>query len=272
MLEYNRILFPSRAEDIRYNELYQHSYKIYLDHWDKFLDFLKNSLEKVVVRDASHALAIYGPQGAGKTLFTDKLKNDFEVVHSAIKRQDLALDSHNLWQKLVLGNSKNLDLLETITKQCEFIDITDNDEWIEKITDKKKDTVKIVIADNAERAYFGAALAGISQAEFLANKAGMGQHVAQQFVKLARTSLRKTLFIVLGNDAPYLESFYDECEKQHRGMAKYYELELPTSQEKESIVRKNINRLNSASYWKFIDSIDKNKRENLYRACSKSTL
>lgn len=81
--------------------------------------------------------------------------------------------------------------------------------------------MKIVIADNAERAYFGAVLAGILQTEFLANREGMGEHVAQQFVKLARTDLRKTLFIVSGNVSKYLKAFYDECERQHGGMANY---------------------------------------------------
>lgn len=97
----------------------------------------------------------------------------------------------------------------------------------------------------------------------------MGQHVAQQFVKLARTTLRKTLFIILGNVSEYLSAFYEECERQHSRMAYYYELDLPTAMEKEAIIRKNINRLNSSSYWKYIDSIDQSKRVILYKELEK---
>ena len=264
MLEYNRIVFPNRAEDIRYNEKFRHSYRIYLDHWDVFLQFLSSSMQKVVVRDSSHALAIYGPQGAGKTLFTDKLKNDFSIVRSEIQRNNVTYNSENIWQKIVMKNPKDIQILTNITKNCEFIDITDNANWLDDLNQYNSDTVKVVIADNAERAYFGAALAGVSQADFLANRERMGEHVAQQFVKLARTTLRKTLFIILGNIPEYLKRFYEECERQHSQMANYYELELPTQFEKESIIRKNINRLNSSSYWKYVDSIDQKKKTNLY--------
>ncbi|WP_037291099.1 hypothetical protein [Saccharibacillus sacchari] len=264
MLEYNRISFPNRAEDMRYNEKYQHSYRIYLDHWDSFLAFLSDSLQKVVSRDSSHALAIYGPQGAGKTLFSDKLENDFLKVRKAIQRNELEYRNDNIWQKIVMRNPKDLGILERITRTCEFINITDKQNWLEELNSYSSDAVKIVIADNAERAYFGAALAGVSQTDFLANRAGMGEHVAQQFVRLARTDLRKTLFIILGNVPEYLKSFYDECERQHSKMASYYELDLPTPSEKESIIRRNINRLNSSSYWKYIDSIDASKKTSLY--------
>lgn len=271
MLEYNRILFPNRAEDLRYNERFQHSYRIYLDHWDDFLQFLTNSLQKVIVRDSSHALAIYGPQGAGKTLFTDKLINDFQRIRSDIQRNEENYFPENIWQKMVMKSAKDFATLKEVTRRCEFIDITDKENWLEELNQYNSDTIKIVIADNAERAYFGASLAGISQMDFLANRAGMGEHVAQQFVKLARTDLRKTLFIILGNVPEYLKTFYEECERQHSRMASYYELDLPTPIEKESIIRKNINRLNSSSYWKYIDSIDQNKKESLYKELQEDT-
>lgn len=72
------------------------------------------------------------------------------------------------------------------------------------------------------------------------------------------------MFIILGNDEKYLTNFAETCEKQHRGMVKYHSLKIPASEKKEKIVRTNVNRLNSASYWSLLDKAPPNIKKDLY--------
>lgn len=268
MFIYKRILFPDRAEDIRFNPRFKSSYRIYLDHWDEFIAFLKTSFERVVVRNSSYALAIYGPQGVGKTLLADKLKNDYDITKEQIQKNDLIYNKNNLWHRIVTQQGKDLQELTFITNNTDLIDATDNRDWVTDISKRNLDSnrIKVVIADNAERAYFGASLANMTESDFIArrNEPAVATHVAQQFVRLARGDLRKTLFIILGNDEQYLSTFYDTCQSQHRGMCEFRVLEIPTSIEKENIVRRNINRLNPVSYWGCIDKTTPEKKSELY--------
>ena len=44
---YQQLIYPERAEDLKYNEFIKDNYKIFLDHWEENIKFLKNSYEKV---------------------------------------------------------------------------------------------------------------------------------------------------------------------------------------------------------------------------------
>ncbi|KAA0547426.1 hypothetical protein FZW96_11225 [Bacillus sp. BGMRC 2118] len=272
---YKRILFPDRAEDIRFNPKFQSSYRIYLDHWDDFISFLKTSFERVVVRNSSYALSIFGPQGVGKTMLADKLKNDYEITKAHIQKGELEYNKNNLWHRIVTQPGRNLEELISITKNADLIDATDNKNWVKDISQRnaENDRIKVVIADNAERAYFGASLAEMNESDFIEKKgqSSVATHVAQQFVRLARGDLRKTLFIILGNDEQYLSTFYETCQTQHKGMCEFKTLEIPTSTDKENIVRRNINRLNPVSYWSCIDKTSPENKSKLYDILSGDT-
>lgn len=264
---YARILFPDRAEDMRGNPQLK-GYRIFLSHWPQLISFLKTSYERVVTRHASYALILYGPQGIGKTLLADKLQFDFQKTKEGVCGGSIPFDQNNLWH-IISGSLKNTVDVINATNRSEILDCTDKDDWVnevEKWANNNKDRTKIVILDNAERAYFGAALAKLSPGEYLSQKDNphMFEHIAQQFIRLARTQLRGTLFLILGNNHEMLSKFHETCESQHRGMVVFNELPLPSGVEKESIVRINVNRLNRVSYWYCVDKSGPDNKEELY--------
>ena len=268
-MDYSRILFPDRAEYMRENDKVRKGYRVFLEHWPKFIDFLKKSYERVARRKTSYALTIYGSQGVGKTLLADKLKTDLQETLHQISSGNLTYDGNNLWHLLTCGANKDIKLIRNATVNSELFDVSDEINWIDRVSDWSKThptRTKVVILDNAERAYFGAALAGLDPAEFIDRKSqkSLTIHIAQQFVKLARSSANGTLFIILGNDEEFLKTFYETCESQHQGMVVFENLPLPTHEEKETIVRININRLNKVSYWSCIDKSGPKMKQDLY--------
>ncbi len=266
-MTYARILFPDRAEDMRQNPKLK-GYRIFLSHWPQLISFLKTSYERVVTRHASYALILYGPQGIGKTLLADKLQFDFQTTKEGICKGNISFDQNNLWHK-ISGNFKYTDDVINATNNSAILDCTDLDDWVDVVEEwakNNKDRTKIVILDNAERAYFGATLAKLNPAEYLSqiDNPHMFVHIAQQFIRLARTQLGGTLFLILGNNQEMLSKFHETCESQHKGMVVFNELPLPSGEEKESIVRINVNRLNRVSYWYCVDKSGPEKKKELY--------
>lgn len=266
---YARILYPDRAEDMRQNPRLRQGYRVFLDHWPNFIKFLKQSYERVVARQASFALSIYGPQGVGKTLLADKLRTDFNSTKESVQHGSFDYDPNNLWHILSSGYGKDIDSIKRSTENTEFIEASDLSNWVETVSNwssSHPSRAKIVILDNAERAYFGAGLAGLDEAEFISKRKdeSLTIHIAQQFIRLARSSIRGTLFIILGNDEEFLSTFYETCESQHRGMVSFQHLPLPSPKDKETIVRINVNRLNKVSYWSCVDKSGPEKKRELY--------
>lgn len=258
-------MFPERAELIRTNPKLI-GYRVFLGIWNDFISFLKQSYERVYSRRASYTLVVYGPQGVGKTLLADKLKSDFYITKDYVqKEQRFSLDHNNLWHQLSCGHSVNeTSLIKEATLRTEIIDMDGKIDWVKEIGNIDKEKIKIVILDNAERAYFGASLARMDESTYVSHKndKAITEHIAQQFIRLARSELASTLFIVLGNDRNFLSNFSNACEMQHGGMVKFHDLPLPSPTDKEKICRINVNRLNPVSYWYCIDkSGPENKRE-----------
>lgn len=271
-LKYGRIMFPDRAEAIRVNTKLRTGYRIFLDYWSDFIVFLKSSYEKVAERQASYALIVYGEQGVGKTLLADKLVNDYNRTKEMIDKSELEYDSNNIWHIISCGHKKSIEMIKEATQITDLIDLTDKENWVSDLKEwgKKNNNPKVVILDNAERAYFGASLAGIDEFTFFEKKqsSALGIHVAQQFVKLARSDMKGTLFIILGNDKEYLETFNQTTESQHKDMTLLKTLPLPSQEQKEAIVRINVNRLNSTSYWACIDKCGPDMKTTLYNKLS----
>ena len=262
---YQQLIYPERAEDLKYNEFIKDNYKIFLDHWEDNIKFLKNSYEKVFSNNGiSYALVIYGAQGVGKTILASKLYNDYEITLKNIKGKSLNYDEENIWHLITCGHDKSVSKVTEATEKTRLMKFNGEENWIEEI--EVGDHTNVVIIDNAETANFGSVLTNLNGIEYMAQRytPHVAHYAAQQFVYLAREKIRGTLFIILGNEEEYLKSFVDSCEKHHKGMVKYHELDLPIAENKEKIVRTNINRLNSASYWSLLDKGTVEVKENLY--------
>lgn len=225
---YQQLIYPERAEDLKYNDFIKNNYKIFLDHWQDNINFLKSSYEKVYAnKGISYGLVISGPQGVGKSILASKLINDYEISKNKIQAQELTFDENNLWHLITCGNSKSIETITSATEKTKMMNMTNDSKWIENI--QPGEHTNVVIIDNAETANFGAALTGLNPIEYMEKRQQpfVAQYAAQTFVSLAREKIRGTLFIIIGNDEEYLKNFSDTCENQHAGMVKFHRLEIP---------------------------------------------
>lgn len=255
-IQYQGILFPDRAESLA--EPSFSGYKVFLDHWDELGNRLRDLYEGLAIRRDSRVLAIHGAQGSGKTLFARKLASDIERTRVAIGKGTFEPDSSNLWHRI----SGTADLVATLimnaTAHVSVKEVENTKEWVAEAAgwlNPLENRHCILIADNAERAYFRQGLLNLSDAEYLQ----MGETeeamkmVAQNMVAHFRSDLRGLLLVILSNDDDFLLTFLDAVDRQHEGLASLSCLPLPHGADKETVIRVNTNRLNPISYWFCLD-------------------
>jgi hypothetical protein len=78
------------------------------------------------------------------------------------------------------------------------------------------------------------------------------------------SDFRRSIFLLLSNDAKRMRALEEHIDQSHAGLAKVLELPLPAPAMKEQIVRKNTNRLNRMSYWYCLDAAGKEERLSVY--------
>lgn len=166
---YQQLIYPERAEDLRYNGFIKDNYKIFLDHWEENIRFLKTSFEKVSSSmGISYALVIYGPQGVGKTILASKLIYDYETTKKQVKEKTLNFDENNLWHLISCGSTRSLDLIKEATEKTKMMNMTGDIEWVDNV--QVGEFTNVVIIDNAETANFGAALTNLTGIEYMAQR------------------------------------------------------------------------------------------------------
>ena len=265
-IEYQGIQFPDRAESI--GEFSR--YKVFLEHWRPLGEKLKELYEGLALRRDSRTLAIYGGQGDGKTLFANKLVKDFHHTQSSIRDNDFHVDLNNLWHRISGGQDHSESLIRSATHKADLLLVENDKKWVSTTTDwleARKDRHCIIVADNAERAYFRQGLVDLSDLEFMqhGDTLGVMKLAAQKFVDLCRKQLRGSLFVMLSNDDIFLLEFQDAVDQQHVGLVSLQSLPLPNGPDKETIIRVNINRLNHISYWYCLDKAGPTEKRAVQR-------
>lgn len=265
---YAGIVYPDRAEDLARIK----GYRVFLDHWDGLSQQIKEFYEDIANRKTTRAVAVYGPQGTGKTLFADQLYESFNSSKSNAQGS-IKFDTDNLWHRISGGRDKSIDLVRSATHNSDIYKIEDKENWLAELTTwhaGRTDRICIVIADNAERSYFRQGISGFDHGSYFQNytSAGFMTVVAQRFVDICRRKIPNTLFLVLSNDDLFLRSFHSEVQKQHRGMTEHRELPLPSTADKERVVRVNTNRLNPISYWFCLDKAGTQGKKDILTALS----
>ncbi len=263
---YQGIIFPERAERLKEFG----AYRVFLDHWDELSLSLGEKFEGVALRGESRILAVHGEQGRGKTLFAQQLTKDFERTK---KERSNIYEPNNLWHRISGGTEKDISLVSSATNNAVCIHIEDNEKWIEEITSQMKgnrDRNYIIIADNAERAYFRQGLVGVSVSDFLnlQDRPDFLAMVAQKLVHSLRTSMARCLLVLLSNNEIFLGNLESAVSAQHAGLLEFKPLPVPGSQAKEAIVRINTNRLNKISYWYCLDKAGPDDKKAAYVALS----
>jgi len=247
------IRFPDRAEAL---DRFQ-GYRVFLDPWEPIADSLRSHWSGVALRGESGILGVYGPQGAGKTLLTRKLSGDFESTRAA--PPPIVVDQNNFWHRVSGGAELDRQLVADGTNQTEFHSVENQTDWAvtaaEFARGAHRATARVLLADNAERAYFRQGLVEMTDVEYLqvADNPSLNRLAAQRLVDKLRTDLRGTLLVLLSNDDSFLLGLQEAVDEQHTGLMSLATLRPADPRTKETIIRVNTNRLNPASYWSAID-------------------
>src|SRR5262245_61974584 len=127
---YLRIRFPNRAENLPEFG----GYKVFLDLWNPLATELRACYEDLVVRNDTKCLAVFGPQGSGKTMFARKLADDFKEAKADANRGPVQPDKNNLWHKMTGGSRLAEKLVSIATINTELLLIEDNADWVTTAT------------------------------------------------------------------------------------------------------------------------------------------
>lgn len=260
------IRFPDRAEALSSFD----EYRVFLEPWEPIANELRSHWTGVALRGESGILGIHGAQGAGKTLLTKKLRGDFENTKAASAA--LIVDRNNFWHRVAGGASLDPQLIDQGTTETDFHEVENEEAWVDKAelfaAGSHRVKARVLLADNAERAYFRQGLVNMSDVDYvkIRNDPALNQLAAERLVDKLRIQLRGTLLVVLSNDELFLLGLHEAIEKQHRGLMSLTTLRLPDPRTKETIIRVNTNRLNPASYWSAIDQAREQDRVALKRA------
>lgn len=264
---YPGIRFPDRAEALGDFA----SYRVFLDPWEPLAEELRRLWEPLADRGESSILAIHGQQGAGKTLLTKKLTQDFEATR--VSGASVLPDENNIWHRITGRLDKKLDtaLIKDATARTSLNEIENKASWVEdaaRIMTGQRGRACVLLADNAERAYFRQGLVEMSDMEFLQHgeSEALNRLSAQRLVEHMRGDLRGSLLVVLSNDELFLLALEEEVQKQHAGLMRLTQLRLPDARTKETVIRVNTNRLNQVTYWSSIDQGANDDRVALKKA------
>jgi hypothetical protein len=257
--DYLRIVYPERAEYLEEDSIFS-GYRVFLDHWSDITSYIQECYEVLRARKFSKSLIIYGKQGCGKSVLANKLSGDYEITKKSANTERITFDSDNIWHRITAGTNEALKSDNIKSAICDTVVLLAENKqtWIseaEKILSGNKDRACLVIADNCEKDYFLKGLLNISDEVYLqtGRSATAIRSAAHRFVELSRTSLRGCFFIFFTNDEDFALAFDNHVNDQHKGLIDIRDLKMPPDNQKEAIVRINVNRLNTLSYWVCID-------------------
>ncbi|MBZ5711176.1 hypothetical protein [Nannocystis pusilla] len=261
---YELLLFPNRAEDL---DQYQ-TYDVDLEHWKALSTEFREVFRAVYERGSSAVLLVHGAQGTGKTLFSKRLAQDFGRALQGAREPD----SENLWHTLVGDTPPKWSTIETATQGSRLHRVDPVNGWLtaqRAMATNDKSRVRVFILDDAHKDVFVCEWAGLSREAYLRFKADKSEgvvleSVAQKLVEDCRGDFRRSIFLLLSNDAAQMKALKAQIDRSHVGLAKVLELPLPAPEIKEKIIRKNTNRLNRMSYWCCLDAAGKEERCSLW--------
>jgi hypothetical protein len=263
---YRRLHFPDRAENIGQFSAYQ----IHLAHWRPLSDPFEDAFTAVYERGSSALLLIHGAQGSGKTLFCDRLEQDFEQATQG----SLEPRHDNLWHTLVGGAPMRRDTIEKATAGTALRRARPVEGWLAAerkfATGDKRYKVRLFLLDDAHHEVFLSELAKVSLDWFRARprreaETGVLGTLAENLVFECRNDFQRSLFVFTSNRADLMAALHDEIERSHARLSRVQELPLPAAPVKEAIVRTNTNRFNNVSYWYCLDMAGPAEKERVYQ-------
>ncbi len=258
------LLFPERAENL--NDRFS-AYDVELTHWSGLSEAFRRAFQAVFVRGSSAILLVHGAQGMGKTLFTQRLEQDLKIARRGVETED----EKNLWHTLVVdrASASPTNSIRDATQATRMRRVAPSAGWLASeaaASNENESRVRILVFDDVHRDAFLREWAEMSAAEYAKFKqdpAALYSTISERWVADCRGDFQRTLFLMVTNRPELVSGLHAEVEKSHRGLVTPLELPVPEPSIKERIVRKNTNRLNSMSYWYYLDSSGKTGKQSV---------
>ncbi|MEX1363914.1 MAG: hypothetical protein AB1Z98_12355 [Nannocystaceae bacterium] len=252
---YQLLLFPERAEYLKQSRFER--YKIHLEHWGELSTEFRRAFELVYSRKSARILLVHGKQGTGKTLFTQRVEQDFQLV----KDRKVDDEQQNLWIVLAGGDSRDKAVSEQAVHNTILRRVKAQSGWLEeerKFATTNENAMRVFVIDDVNKDSFLREWADLQPGEYTRLKADghvdtIIESVAQRLVEDCRGDFQRSLFVLLSNDEHLLQQLHSQLDASHEGLAVTLRLPLPEPSLKEKIVRTNTNRLNRWSYWYCLD-------------------
>src|SRR5262249_7080192 len=214
------------------------AYQIHIDHWRPLAGPFEDAFTAVYERGSSALLLIHGAQGSGKTLFCDRLQQDFERATQG----ELEPQPNNLWHTLVGGAPMRRDTIATATAGTELRRVRPVEGWLAAerafATADKRFGVRLFLLDDAHHQVFLSELAKGSLDWFRsrARRAVVGGvlgSLAESLVYECRNDFQRSLFVLASNRAELMRALHDEIDLSHARLSTVQKLPLPAAPVKE---------------------------------------
>ena len=262
---YQSLVYPDRAENMSRQDIFK-NYKVFLDHWDQLAEEVKYAYEGAYTRNQSKIIIVHGPQGAGKSLFSTRLVSDFQTE----KKDKPALSKQNLWHRITSGIWDDKTAVEKVTYETAVTKFESEEKWYQAFRESKPEQakVRILILDNSERTYLASGLLDLTQSQILKEyeNPALYRQVAEKLVDLARTQYQGTVVLIFLNDKKISDLLLSEITRLHSQVVKSIEFPMPGPTDKETVIRTNVNLLNSFSYWFCLDKAGPDYKKDVYSA------
>ena len=260
---YDELEFPQRAE---YLDQYK-NYQVDIAHWKQLAEQFQKAFRRVHARRSAAVLLVHGPQGSGKSMFCNRLEQDYERTRAGDVAPDLR---NNLWHVLVTTDKHNDEPTirgATVETTLTLVDDRKAD-WLSELKTvakgDKSSRVRIFLCDDAHKDSKMRPWTDLPAKDFYeAKQAGpdaLLAHVAERINEGCRGEFQRSIFVMLSNDKKWVESMRSKLDVWYKELATELTLPVPDPPTLERIVRINTNRLNRVSYWNCLDAASSERR------------
>lgn len=289
---YRRLRFPVRTEDVEQFP----AYRVEIEPWKALSPIFASAFERVFFEGQPRVLLLKGAAGTGKTAFCrtlaaqakerdgDELKEPETQADSSFELEDQFLESPDFLASLGENSSDfNINTIETLEENnlwrmlcgrfsVQLYKVAPEPGWLEALKQFTASCadIPLIVIDDAHTEIILAGLCGIELLAFKksrskkAREAELFSSVAQGIADLCEAALGRAVLLLSSQRNDLFDQIERELQSKKPGLCAAIEMPLPGPAEQEAIVRTNINRLNSLSYWCCLDTSAQPERARVW--------
>jgi len=225
---YDELEFPSRAE---YIDQYD-NYKVDISHWRALAQQFQKTFRGVFARHDAAVLLVHGPQGSGKSMFCQRLAEDYEKSRKGAVTPEI---DANLWHVLVATDEPNAQAIEGVTAETAVTLVdTSGEDWLGKLkafATNDRSRVRVFLCDDAQLDGWNRPWTDLSAKDFYelrkSNPDAILANVAERINLACRREFKRSIFVLMSNDRGWIDLLHAHLEKWYRELVTVLTLPAP---------------------------------------------